>query len=37
MNAINYTETQAIDTATPEAAAPTQNLIFVPLSQLRAS
>ncbi|WP_397476252.1 ParB N-terminal domain-containing protein [Pusillimonas sp.] len=37
MNAINQTEVQAIDTATPEAAAPAQNLILVPLSQLRAS
>ncbi|HWK69540.1 MAG TPA: ParB/RepB/Spo0J family partition protein [Burkholderiaceae bacterium] len=35
MNAINQTETQAI--ATQEAAAPAQNLILVPLSQLRAS
>ncbi|QAA93957.1 ParB/RepB/Spo0J family partition protein [Pollutimonas thiosulfatoxidans] len=37
MNAINHTEAQAIDTATPEAAAPAQNLILVPLSQLRVS
>ncbi|CAM5507878.1 ParB/RepB/Spo0J family partition protein [Eoetvoesiella caeni] len=37
MNAINHTEVQVIDTATPEAAAPAQNLILVPLSQLRAS
>ncbi len=37
MNAINQTETQAIDTTTQEVAAPAQNLIVVPLSQLRAS
>ena len=37
MNAINQAETQAIDTATLEVAAPAQNLIVVPLSQLRAS
>lgn len=37
MNAINHTETQTIDTATQEVAAPAQNLIVVPLSQLRAS
>ncbi|MGQ4206703.1 ParB/RepB/Spo0J family partition protein [Bordetella bronchiseptica] len=37
MNAINQTETQAIDTAKQEVAAPAQNLIVVPLSQLRAS
>src|SRR5690606_24821635 len=37
MNAIHQTETQAIDTATQEVAAPAQNLIVVPLSQLRAS
>ncbi|MBB5217179.1 ParB/RepB/Spo0J family partition protein [Parapusillimonas granuli] len=37
MNAIHQTETQAIDTATQEIAAPAQNLIVVPLSQLRAS
>ncbi|MEX7575495.1 hypothetical protein [Pseudomonas aeruginosa] len=35
MNAINKTETQAV--AMQEAAAPAQNLILVPLSQLRAS
>ena len=37
MNAINQTETQVIDTATQEVAAPAQNRIVVPLSQLRAS
>ncbi|WP_442593302.1 ParB N-terminal domain-containing protein [Parapusillimonas sp. JC17] len=37
MNAINQTETQAIDTATQEVIAPAQNRIVVPLSQLRAS
>ncbi len=37
MNAIHQTETQAIDTATQEVAAPAQNRIVVPLSQLRAS
>ena len=37
MNAINTIETQAIDTTTQEVAAPAQNLIVVPLSQLRAS
>ena len=37
MNAINQTETQAIDTATQEVAAPAQNMILVPLFQLRAS
>ncbi len=36
MNAINQTETQAIDTANA-ADIPTQNLISVPLSQLRPS
>ncbi len=35
MNAITHTETQAI--TTQEATAPVQNLILVPLSQLRAS
>jgi len=37
MNAINHTEAQAINTATLETVAPVQNLISVPLSQLRAS
>jgi len=39
MNAITYTETQALDTRAPvlEVAAPAQNLILVPLSQLRPS
>jgi len=37
MNAINQTETQAIDTANAAADTPAQNLISVPLSQLRAS
>ncbi|HDK5969973.1 chromosome partitioning protein ParB [Pectobacterium brasiliense] len=36
MNAITYTETQAIAT-TLETAAPAQNLLLVPLSQLRPS
>lgn len=36
MNAINHTETQAIATAL-ETAAPAQNLLLVPLSQLRPS
>ncbi|GKV93336.1 ParB N-terminal domain-containing protein [Pectobacterium aroidearum] len=36
MNAITHTETQTIATAL-EAAAPTQNLLLVPLSQLRPS
>ncbi|MBQ0215736.1 ParB N-terminal domain-containing protein [Alcaligenes faecalis] len=36
MNAITHTETQAIATAL-EAAAPAQNLLLVPLSQLRPS
>ena len=37
MNAINQTETQAIDTATPDAITPEQNLIRVPLARLRPS
>ncbi len=37
MSAINQTETQAIDTATAVTDTPAQNLISVPLSQLRAS
>ncbi|WP_417276056.1 ParB N-terminal domain-containing protein [Castellaniella sp.] len=37
MNAINQTETQAIETTTQEIVAPAQDLILVPLSQLRAS
>ncbi|MCK9511732.1 MAG: ParB/RepB/Spo0J family partition protein [Pigmentiphaga sp.] len=37
MNAINHIETQAIDTATPDAVAPEQNLIRVPLARLRPS
>ncbi len=37
MNAINHTETQAIDTATPGTVAPKQAPMLVPLSQLRAS
>ncbi|MCO3284216.1 ParB/RepB/Spo0J family partition protein [Pseudomonas aeruginosa] len=37
MNAINQTETQAIDTANAATDTPAQNLISVPLSQLRAS
>lgn len=37
MNAINQTEAQAIATTTQEPGAPAQNLIVVPLSQLRAS
>ena len=36
MNAITHTETQAIATAL-ETAAPAQNLLLVPLSQLRPS
>jgi len=37
MNAINPTETQAIDITMQEVAAPAQDLILVPLSQLRPS
>ncbi|HCH6841387.1 TPA: ParB N-terminal domain-containing protein [Pseudomonas aeruginosa] len=37
MNAINQTETQAIDTPNATADTPAQNLISVPLLQLRAS
>jgi len=37
MNAINTTETQAIDTAPPETVAPAQAPMLVPLSQLRVS